>query len=538
MTIHAFGDSHASYGWNSIDPKISIHCIYGKICYSIGRDGIDKFNIKDLSVTDLNVPITHNECTIDPVKDGDIVLFSAGEIDCRCHIDKYITNENSYENIINNMIEKYFDLIQENIKQYNDLTVLIYNVLPPLRKIYSSYFNSLDIVANDDDRKTYVLYFNKTLKEYCLKYNYLFVDIYDEVCDSEGFLNKDICDYMCHINFSYNKPLYNALYKLNLNLEFALYFGDSQIHSQYSNLSSNVSNYFNLESINNAVLGDYTDGLINRLNAEKEKYNYQIYYAKFITILYGTNDSRNNDPLKYKENLRFIINYIRNISFTVRIILITPPACDLINNGCVTNESLCQYASTCIEIACELDCDIIDLYSLTFKHNEYFAHGGYHLNDLGNNLLYNEIINYTNNNIFTVLPHDFNDTFKIKLYNDILIVLRTDSDCGWGLDLRILAKTPTGNKIIDVGPSYNNLVCVRYIPPLINYKFSIIENDNIKSSSTIFKIVNYESSLIILRTDTETGWDFSFKILAESKYGNKEINIDPSSNEYAIIPLN
>ena len=157
MTIHTFGDSHSSYGWKNI-PTININSIFGKLCYSIGRDGFDKFNIKNLNLNERQ-----------PVKDGDIVIFSAGEIDCRCHIHKYITDENSYQNIINSIIEKYFIIIKANIDQFNNLKVYIYNVVPPIRNSDTTFKCSTQpLCGTNESRKTYTLYFNETLKEYCL----------------------------------------------------------------------------------------------------------------------------------------------------------------------------------------------------------------------------------------------------------------------------------------------------------------------------------------------------------------------------------
>jgi len=91
MTIHTFGDSHSYFGWDNI-PNVKIHHLGPKLCYSIGRDGI---NIKDNS----NVcSFGKNGITIKDnavVKENDVVIFCFGEIDCRCHVHKYITPTNT-----------------------------------------------------------------------------------------------------------------------------------------------------------------------------------------------------------------------------------------------------------------------------------------------------------------------------------------------------------------------------------------------------------------------------------------------------------
>jgi hypothetical protein len=52
-------------------PNINIHHLGVVLCYSIGIGGLNRINIKNFNV-----------------EDRDIVIFSFGEIDCRCHIKK------------------------------------------------------------------------------------------------------------------------------------------------------------------------------------------------------------------------------------------------------------------------------------------------------------------------------------------------------------------------------------------------------------------------------------------------------------------
>ena len=40
---------------------------------------------------------------------------------------------------------------------------------------------------------------NKKLKEYCVKYNYIFFDVYDKYTDEDGFLNTKLSDGAIHI---------------------------------------------------------------------------------------------------------------------------------------------------------------------------------------------------------------------------------------------------------------------------------------------------------------------------------------------------
>lgn len=54
-------------------------------------------------------------------------------------------------------------------------------------------------MGTDEERKNYVLYFNKKLKEKCIEKEYIFFDIYDNYIDENGFLRKDLSDGIVHI---------------------------------------------------------------------------------------------------------------------------------------------------------------------------------------------------------------------------------------------------------------------------------------------------------------------------------------------------
>jgi len=58
------------------------------------------------------------------------------------------------------------------------------------------------ILGTDLDRLKFAKYFNKKLKEACVKSNFIFFDIYDKYSDSDGFLIRELSDGRIHIKDS------------------------------------------------------------------------------------------------------------------------------------------------------------------------------------------------------------------------------------------------------------------------------------------------------------------------------------------------
>jgi len=194
MTIHTFGDSHSNFGFRDIN-NISIHWIGPILCYTFGVKKNDILNIRNFEVNE-----------------NDSVIFCFGEIDCRAHIYRFVNENNSYQNIIDNIIEKYFEAIILNIEGYKNLKIIVYNIVPPSRienmltdieiQTYVLVKNKNDIPwkGSNNERMQYHLYFNQKLQHYCHKNGFIFMDIYDKYCDENGFLKKEFSDGNVHID--------------------------------------------------------------------------------------------------------------------------------------------------------------------------------------------------------------------------------------------------------------------------------------------------------------------------------------------------
>jgi hypothetical protein len=180
MPIHTVGDSHAGNGWT----KIINHHLGPVLCYSFGKEKLNRCDIRNFNM-----------------KDNDTIIFCLGEIDCRCHIHKHINETNTYEIIINEIVNNYFEAIKLNIVTSNlkFKNICVYNVVPPIQKYNTRENSEYPYLGTDEERKKYVLFFNKKLKEKCIENNYIFFDVYDKYIDGNGFLRKDLSDHNVHI---------------------------------------------------------------------------------------------------------------------------------------------------------------------------------------------------------------------------------------------------------------------------------------------------------------------------------------------------
>ena len=72
-------------------------------------------------------------------------------------------------------------------------------MVPPIQRWNTWENPEFPYLGTDEERKQYVLYFNKKLKEICIEKKYIFFDIYNNYTDENGFLRKDLSDGNVHI---------------------------------------------------------------------------------------------------------------------------------------------------------------------------------------------------------------------------------------------------------------------------------------------------------------------------------------------------
>lgn len=101
--------------------------------------------------------------------------------------------------MIDEIVKRYLEAIQRKVKPLAGLTVCVYNVPPAIHKETTWQHPQYPYLGTDEQRRTYVEYFNACLRQMCPGFGYVFFDIYDQCVDEEGFLRPEISDGVVHI---------------------------------------------------------------------------------------------------------------------------------------------------------------------------------------------------------------------------------------------------------------------------------------------------------------------------------------------------
>jgi hypothetical protein len=204
--LYSIGDSHSYHGWEQVIidgiSVITYKDFYSKTCSYFGFKKLNLVDIKKLGVNE-----------------GDIVSFLFGEIDCTCNIHKF---KDQYQEVIDKIVENYFYAIKVNVEQFNNLLVIVSSITPPISKIRykaDAHTDSIfPILGEDEDRKKYVHYMNKRIREKCDEYKYEYLDIHGLHCDENGLLITSLSD--GHIHIESPKYIQAGLIKLLSNLKW------------------------------------------------------------------------------------------------------------------------------------------------------------------------------------------------------------------------------------------------------------------------------------------------------------------------------
>lgn len=183
--IYIYGDSHASYSFKNL--KINYTDLHENsiTMYRIGRD---------------NMIINFNK---DIIKNGDIIVLSYGEVDCRCHIQKQIDLGKNENDIINEIVNNYFKTIKNNIKDL-DVKIIIVGVIPPTKQydyeiLHGPILHEFPFVGSDGDRVRYTNKVNQLLEEISINNNYIYFNPYSYYTRPDGTLKYELSDNSVHL---------------------------------------------------------------------------------------------------------------------------------------------------------------------------------------------------------------------------------------------------------------------------------------------------------------------------------------------------
>lgn len=182
--IYIFGDSHANFNMKGFDIPNQNLFSNSITMHRIGRDN-----------TIINFNSNYNN------KDN-IFIFFYGEVDCRCHIGKQIASGRELNDIVETLVSQYFNTISNNITTFNK--IIIGSITPPVSQakhesIHGPITHAFPFIGNDNERIQYTKIMNDTLRKYCIKYNYIFLDTYNYYSDDQGLLIFEKSDHNCHI---------------------------------------------------------------------------------------------------------------------------------------------------------------------------------------------------------------------------------------------------------------------------------------------------------------------------------------------------
>lgn len=216
IAVHVFGDSHSI-----ITHKITIcrenwlgfNTSYPLTMFRFGKEGL---NLHEC------IRVMGNGHEQYPIREGDIAMYSYGEIDVRYLILKHCNREevnsswsgNHYNecrelnDIIENLINNYITQIKKNEERYKCRSY-VYFIVPPTYKTNEEtmYTGTLE------ERKLLYDYFTKRLYNVCLMNDIPVISIYNQIVDENGLLKHEYQakEGDCHIHNNYYNLIRDAV---------------------------------------------------------------------------------------------------------------------------------------------------------------------------------------------------------------------------------------------------------------------------------------------------------------------------------------
>ena len=183
--IHIYGDSHANRSFKNLKLPYNDFHSNSITMFRIGRDNIIIRFSKNM------------------IKNGDILVMVYGEVDCRCHIQRQVDLRRNEDDVINELVTKYFNTIKNNTVDL-DVKIIIVGIIPTtkqyeLESIHGPITHEFPFVGSDKNRVIYTNKVNKLLEEFANKNNYIFFNPYSYYTREDGTLKFELSDSNGHL---------------------------------------------------------------------------------------------------------------------------------------------------------------------------------------------------------------------------------------------------------------------------------------------------------------------------------------------------
>lgn len=182
--ICIYGDSHAIFNFNNLNIP---HKNFGQSSITMFRIGRD------------NLIVNYDKSQHD---ENSIICITYGEIDCRCHIQRQINLGKKEEEVINELVDKYFKTIKNSVAECKKIIVV--GIIPPTKQndyesLHGPITHEFNFVGTDDERVRYTINTNKLIEKKCTEYGYVYFNPYDYYMRIDGTLKYELSDKCVHI---------------------------------------------------------------------------------------------------------------------------------------------------------------------------------------------------------------------------------------------------------------------------------------------------------------------------------------------------
>ena len=190
QNIFVFGDSHIMEFQNIPGcilinfPSVTMH-----------RLGRDKLALMDLGNY--------------PVKEGDVIIFSFGQIDVAWNIIKQRdTRQRCIDEILRTLVDGYMSAINLITKEHPNIIRIVYSITPATNNTNIPFSGTLE------ERIMLTKLMNGLLESECIKNTIEFLDVHDDYADQNGVLITELSDNTFHIDAIHNGVIQKKLFEI------------------------------------------------------------------------------------------------------------------------------------------------------------------------------------------------------------------------------------------------------------------------------------------------------------------------------------